>query len=80
MPARGAAPAPRGAPAEVVRNAEPDMGAVLARLTRQPVRLVSAGRPLAEVQGQLETALRRQLDEIPGARFNVGPPDTGVKM
>ncbi|MFC6281581.1 MULTISPECIES: efflux RND transporter permease subunit [Polaromonas] len=28
----------------------------------------------------LETQIRQKLDAIPGARFNVGPPDTGVKM
>jgi multidrug efflux pump subunit AcrB len=28
----------------------------------------------------LEAALRARLDNIPGARFNVGPPDNGVKM
>jgi multidrug efflux pump subunit AcrB len=28
----------------------------------------------------LENQLRAKLDEIPGARFTVGPPDTGVKM
>ena len=28
----------------------------------------------------IETAIRARLDQIPGARFNVGPPDTGVKM
>jgi multidrug efflux pump subunit AcrB len=29
---------------------------------------------------ELENQLRARLDEIPGARFTVGPPDTGVKM
>ena len=33
-----------------------------------------------ESMADLERAIRRQLDTIPGARFNVGPPDTGVKM
>jgi multidrug efflux pump subunit AcrB len=33
-----------------------------------------------ESMADLERAIRRQLDDIPGARFNVGPPDTGVKM
>ncbi|MCE2866787.1 MAG: efflux RND transporter permease subunit [Oxalobacteraceae bacterium] len=28
----------------------------------------------------LENQIRAKLDEIPGARFTVGPPDTGVKM
>ncbi|MES2363516.1 MAG: efflux RND transporter permease subunit [Pseudomonadota bacterium] len=28
----------------------------------------------------IETRIRQKLDAIPGARFNVGPPDTGVKM
>ncbi|MFK3740040.1 efflux RND transporter permease subunit [Massilia sp. TN1-12] len=28
----------------------------------------------------IESALRAKLAEIPGARFTVGPPDTGVKM
>ncbi len=28
----------------------------------------------------LENQIRAKLDQIPGARFNVGPPDTGVKM
>ena len=53
--------------AETTRNAEPDAGAVLGRLTRQPVRLVSAGRPLGEVQGQLETALGVRLILTTGA-------------
>ncbi|MFZ9367693.1 MAG: efflux RND transporter permease subunit, partial [Burkholderiaceae bacterium] len=29
---------------------------------------------------ELENQLRAKLDDIPGARFTVGPPDTGVKM
>ncbi|MFM8246223.1 MAG: efflux RND transporter permease subunit, partial [Burkholderiaceae bacterium] len=29
---------------------------------------------------ELENQLRAKLDQIPGARFTVGPPDTGVKM
>ena len=29
---------------------------------------------------QLERQIRSRLDQIPGARFNVGPQDTGVKM
>jgi len=29
---------------------------------------------------QLESQIRAQLSSIPGARFTVGPPDTGVKM
>jgi len=57
----------RATAAEATRNTEPDAGAVLARLTRQPVRLVSAGRPLAEVQGQLETALGVRLILTTGA-------------
>ena len=28
----------------------------------------------------LETMIRAKLADVPGARFNVGPPDTGVKM
>jgi multidrug efflux pump subunit AcrB len=28
----------------------------------------------------LERQIRTRLDQIPGAKFNVGPPDTGVKM
>jgi multidrug efflux pump subunit AcrB len=28
----------------------------------------------------IERQIRAKLDQIPGARFNVGPPDTGVKM
>ena len=28
----------------------------------------------------IERAIRARLDQIPGARFNVGPQDTGVKM
>ena len=28
----------------------------------------------------IETMIRAQLADVPGARFNVGPPDTGVKM
>jgi len=57
----------RATAAEATRNTEPDAGAVLARLTRQPVRLVSAGRPLGEVQGQLETALGVRLILTTGA-------------
>jgi multidrug efflux pump subunit AcrB len=34
----------------------------------------------AESLQELENQLRAKLDEIPGARFTVGPPDTGVKM
>ncbi|MBB5607973.1 MULTISPECIES: efflux RND transporter permease subunit [unclassified Janthinobacterium] len=33
-----------------------------------------------ESMAELEAQLRRKLDNIPGARFTVGPPDTGVKM
>ena len=33
-----------------------------------------------ESMDQLESAIRARLDQIPGARFNVGPADTGVKM
>jgi multidrug efflux pump subunit AcrB len=29
---------------------------------------------------EIESQIRTKLDQIPGARFNVGPPDTGVKM
>ncbi|MEC4718711.1 efflux RND transporter permease subunit [Noviherbaspirillum sp. CPCC 100848] len=29
---------------------------------------------------EIENQIRQRLAEIPGARFNVGPPDTGVKM
>ncbi len=28
----------------------------------------------------IERQVRTKLDQVPGARFNVGPPDTGVKM
>jgi multidrug efflux pump subunit AcrB len=28
----------------------------------------------------IESQVRAKLDQIPGARFNVGPPDTGTKM
>jgi multidrug efflux pump subunit AcrB len=28
----------------------------------------------------IESAIRARLDQVPGARFSVGPPDTGVKM
>ena len=33
-----------------------------------------------ESLNQVERQIRTKLDEIPGARFNVGPQDTGVKM
>jgi multidrug efflux pump subunit AcrB len=33
-----------------------------------------------EKLAQVESALRAKLADIPGARFTVGPPDTGVKM
>jgi multidrug efflux pump subunit AcrB len=29
---------------------------------------------------ELERRIRAKLDQIPGARFSVGPPDTGIKM
>ena len=34
----------------------------------------------SESMADLEASIRHQLDAIPGARFNVGPPDSGVKM
>ena len=37
-------------------------------------------RERSESLPQIESQLRAKLAEIPGARFNVGPPDTGVKM
>jgi multidrug efflux pump subunit AcrB len=33
-----------------------------------------------ESLAQIESALRAKLADIPGARFTVGPPDTGIKM
>ncbi|MGZ8290447.1 MAG: efflux RND transporter permease subunit [Telluria sp.] len=33
-----------------------------------------------ESMDDIEKAIRTRLDQIPGAKFNVGPPDTGVKM
>lgn len=33
-----------------------------------------------EKLAEVEAALRARLGDIPGARFTVGPPDTGVKM
>ncbi|GAA4020751.1 efflux RND transporter permease subunit [Actimicrobium antarcticum] len=33
-----------------------------------------------ESMAQLESALRERIADIPGARFTVGPPDSGVKM
>jgi multidrug efflux pump subunit AcrB len=33
-----------------------------------------------ESMDELERAIRAKLDQIPGARFNVGPQDVGVKM
>ncbi|MET3132530.1 multidrug efflux pump subunit AcrB [Oxalobacteraceae bacterium GrIS 1.11] len=33
-----------------------------------------------ESMADLEALIRHQLDAIPGARFTVGPPDSGVKM
>lgn len=33
-----------------------------------------------EGMADIETQLRQKMGDIPGARFNVGPPDTGVKM
>ncbi len=33
-----------------------------------------------ESMAELESAIRKQLDGIPGARFTVGPADSGVKM
>ena len=33
-----------------------------------------------ESMDQLESGIRARLDQIPGARFTVGPADTGVKM
>ncbi|MES2423271.1 MAG: efflux RND transporter permease subunit [Pseudomonadota bacterium] len=34
----------------------------------------------SESLGEIESQIRQKLSDIPGARFNVGPPDTGVKM
>ena len=34
----------------------------------------------AESLNAIESQIRAKLDQIPGARFNVGPADTGVKM
>lgn len=34
----------------------------------------------SESLADIEAKIRHQLENIPGARFNVGPPDTGVKM
>lgn len=34
----------------------------------------------SESMAQIESQIRNKLADIPGARFNVGPPDTGVKM
>ncbi|HEU4374868.1 MAG TPA: efflux RND transporter permease subunit [Telluria sp.] len=34
----------------------------------------------SESLNAIEGKIRAKLDQIPGARFNVGPPDTGVKM
>jgi multidrug efflux pump subunit AcrB len=33
-----------------------------------------------EGMADIESQLRQKMGDIPGARFNVGPPDTGVKM
>ncbi len=33
-----------------------------------------------EGMADIEAQLRQKMGDIPGARFNVGPPDTGVKM
>lgn len=33
-----------------------------------------------ESMSDIETKIRANIADIPGARFNVGPPDTGVKM
>ena len=33
-----------------------------------------------ESLSDIEAQIRKQLDAIPGARFNVGPPDTGTKL
>jgi multidrug efflux pump subunit AcrB len=33
-----------------------------------------------EGMADIEAQLRQKLSDIPGARFNVGPPDSGVKM
>ena len=34
----------------------------------------------SESLNDLERLIRAKLDQVPGAKFNVGPPDTGVKM
>jgi type III secretion protein C len=57
--ARGT-PAPVS-PAALQRGAVLDLGSTLPGLTREPVRLVSAGRPLAEVQRHLEPTLGVRL-------------------
>jgi len=33
-----------------------------------------------ESLASIESSIRAKLDQVPGARFSVGPPDTGVKM
>lgn len=33
-----------------------------------------------ETMANIESGIRANIADIPGARFNVGPPDTGVKM
>ena len=45
-------------------------------LTLSTVHRTDRGESMAD----LEASIRHQLDAIPGARFNVGPPDSGVKM
>lgn len=63
-PAPAPAPTP---PGQAPRVTEPDASGVFAQLTQQPVRLVSAGRPLGEVQRMLETALGVRLILTAGA-------------
>ncbi len=45
-------------------------------LTLSTVHRTARSESLATIEAQI----RQQLDAIAGARFNVGPPDTGVKM
>ena len=45
-------------------------------LTLSTVHRTDRSESLSSIEGQI----RQRLESIPGARFNVGPPDTGVKM
>lgn len=66
-PAPLTGPVPRAGMVGAARAVDAEPEGLLARLTRQPLRLVSAGRTLGDLQGQLEAALGVRLTLTSGA-------------